>query len=271
MHVEIELTTVDQVADLRFLYARELDDMIRYEREIRQGQTRIYTMRSGGALIGYGILHGEREDRSTVVEFFLLPQYRRHTVPVFDRFTEATEATGVQARTNDTGLLLLVYERTRDIVPGNFYFRDAETTHHPVPGTSFRVITLDDLDILAPIMTTLEGWPFDVPDREGLARWIASGEGRLLEDEGGIAAIGTILHGYNPPFANIGMAVMKRARRRGYGTYLVEELKRETYATGKIPRAGCAVWNEASRATLLRAGFLVNARVLRGTLVEDRT
>lgn len=245
--------------------------MIPYEREIWQGRTRIYGVRSGGALIGYGILHGEGEDRSTVVEFFLLPQHRRHTVPVFDRFTKATEATGVQARTNDTGLVLLLHERTHDIVPGNFYFHDAATTHHPVPGIRYRVITPDDLDALAPIMTTPEGWPFEPPDREALARWIASNEGCLLEDEGGIAAIGAILHGYNPPFAAIGMVVMKRARRRGYGVYLIEELKRETYAMGKIPRADCAAWNAASRATLLRAGFLVNARALRGTLMSDGT
>lgn len=265
MHVEIEPATVDQVADLRLLYARELDDMIRYEREIRQGRTHIYGMRSGGGLIGYGILHGEGDDRSTVVEFFLLPQYRRHAAPLFDRFAMATEATGVQARTNDTGMVLLLYEKTRNIVPGNYYFHDTENTHHPVPGTRYRVITPGDLDVLAPIMTTSEGWPFDVPDREALVAWIASGEGRLLEDEEGIAGIGAILQGYNPPFANVGMTVMKRARCRGYGTYLIEELKRETYAMGKIPRADCAPWNLASRATLLRAGFLVNARALRGT------
>jgi len=268
MHVEIEPVTVDQVADLRLLYARELDDMIRYEREIQQGRTRIYGLRNCGALIGYGILHGEGEDRSTVVEFFLLPQYRRHTVPVFDRFTTATEATGVQARTNDADLVLLLHERTHDVVPGNYYFRDAEKTLHPVHGVRYRAITLCDLDVLAPIMTIPEGWPFEVPDREALARWITSNEGRLLEDEGGIAAIGAILRGYNPPFANIGMVVMKRARRRGYGTYLIEELKRDTYAMGKIPRADCAPWNVASRSTLLRAGFLVNARALRGDLVE---
>ncbi|MDQ2744443.1 MAG: GNAT family N-acetyltransferase [Chloroflexota bacterium] len=266
MHIEIEPTTVDQVADLRFLYARELDDVIRYEREIRQGRARIYGVLNGGALIGYGILHGEGEDRSTVVEFFLLPQNRRHTVPVFDHFTRVTEAVGVQARTTDAGLVLLLHERTHDIVPGNFYFHDAENTHHPVPGIRCRAITHGDLDVIAPIMTTSEGWPFEVPDRETLAVWIVSNEGWLLEDDEGIAGIGAILHGYNAPFASIGMVVMKRARRRGYGTCLIEELKRETYDMGKIPRADCDPWNAASRATLLRAGFLVNARALRGTL-----
>jgi GNAT superfamily N-acetyltransferase len=268
VRVEIEPATLDEVADLRLLYAREFGDIIRYEREIRQGRTRIYGVRSAGTLIGYGILHGEGEDRSTVVEFFLLPHYRRHTVPVFDRFTAATEATGVQARSNDRDLLLLLYERTREIVPGAYYFRDAESTHHPIPGVRCRSIEPDDLDTLTPILTSSAGWPFELADRQAVIAWMETNECRLLEDEEGIAGIGAILHGYNPPFANIGMVVMKRARGRGYGTYLVEELKREAHAMGKIPRADCAPWNATSRATLLRAGFLVSGRVLRGTFIE---
>jgi len=268
MHMEIETTTVDRVADLRFLYARELDDIILYEREIQQGQTRIYGMRGGGVLVGYGVLHGEGEDRSKIVEFFLLPQYRCHTAVAFDHFTSVTEATGVLARTNDTGLVLLLHERTRNIAASHYCFRDAERTHHPVSGARYRGITQDDLELLTPIMTTSQAWPFELSDRKALDTWIASNEGRVLEDEEGIAGIGAILRGYNRPFANIGMVVMKRARRRGYATYLIEELKRETYALGKIPRADCAHWNTASRSTLLRAGFLVNARTVQGTFPD---
>jgi len=269
MHLEIEPTTVDQVTDLRFLYARELDDIILYEREIQHGQTRIYGIWNDRVLVGYGILHGEGEDRSKVVEYFLLPQYRRYTAAAFDQLTRVTDATGVLARTNDTGLVLLLCERTRNLVPGHYCFQDAESTHRPVSGARYRRITQDDLDVLTPIMTTSQAWPFELSDRETLASWIASDEGRLLEDEEGIAGIGAILRGYNPPFANIGMVVMKRARRRGYATYLVEELKRETYALGKIPRADCAHWNTASHSTLLKTGFLVNARIVQGTFGEQ--
>jgi len=271
MQVEIEPTTVDRVADLRFLYASNLDDIILYEREIQRGHTRIYGIWNGDALVGDGILHGEGEDRTKVVEFFLLPQCRRHTVAAFDLFTRVTEATGVLARTNDTELVLLLHERTRDLVPSHYCFRDAEGTHYPVSGVKYRRITPNDLDLLTPIMTTSQGWPFELADREALATWIASHEGRVLEDEEGIAGIGAILRGYNPPFANIGMVVMKRARRRGYATYLVEELKRETYALGKIPRADCAHWNTASRSTLLRAGFLVSARTVQGTFAPKES
>lgn len=266
--VEVVLTALDEIRDLRNLYLRELDDVVRYEREIQQGQTRIFVLRSGGRTLGYGILHGEGEDRSTIVEFFLLPEFRQGRVELFKQFAEATGATGVQARTNDTGLLLLLYECTQDIVPGQYYFVDAETTHYAAPDVRYRPITLDDLDMLTPIMTSDQGWPFEVPDRAALAHWIETRKGRMLEGDGGVTAIGAILTNYNPPFATLGMVVMRHCRRRGYGTYLLQELKRETYAIAKIPRADCAVWNTASRATLLRAGFDIHARALRGDLID---
>ena len=55
-------------------------------------------------------------------------------------------------------------------------------------------------------------------------------------------------------------------RRRGVGSFLVQELKRISYEQGKIPAARCNAANVASRATLERAGFLPCARVLVGRL-----
>ena len=52
------------------------------------------------------------------------------------------------------------------------------------------------------------------------------------------------------------MEVDERFWRRGYGSFLVQELKRTCYEMGRIPAARCNVTNTASRATLQKAGFL---------------
>jgi len=62
------------------------------------------------------------------------------------------------------------------------------------------------------------------------------------------------------------MAVAEPYRRRGYGSYLVQELKRTCYEMGRIPAARCNAANAASRATLQRAGLLPRARVLTGVI-----
>lgn len=62
------------------------------------------------------------------------------------------------------------------------------------------------------------------------------------------------------------MEVVERSRRRGYGSYLIQELKRACYESGRVPAARCNVANAASRATLQRAGMLPCARLLSAVL-----
>ena len=65
------------------------------------------------------------------------------------------------------------------------------------------------------------------------------------------------------------MEVDEPHRRRGYGSYLIQELKRVAYEMGKVPAARCNVANAASRATLQKAGLLPCARLLTGVLTPD--
>jgi GNAT superfamily N-acetyltransferase len=89
------------------------------------------------------------------------------------------------------------------------------------------------------------------------------------KDNGAVAATGGILFHYNPPYGDIYMAVAEPFRRRGYGSYLVQELKRTCYGMGKIPAARCNASNAASRATLQKAGFLPCARILSGQIADS--
>jgi GNAT superfamily N-acetyltransferase len=64
------------------------------------------------------------------------------------------------------------------------------------------------------------------------------------------------------------MEVSEPYRRRGYGSYLVQELKRICYEIGKVPAARCNVANVASRKTMEKAGLLPCARILQGEVVK---
>jgi GNAT superfamily N-acetyltransferase len=88
----------------------------------------------------------------------------------------------------------------------------------------------------------------------------------LIEVDGQVAATGGLLFHYNPPYGDIHMEVAEPFRRRGYGSYLVQELKRRCYEMGKVPAARCPVSNVASRATLQKAGLLPSARILTGAI-----
>ena len=60
------------------------------------------------------------------------------------------------------------------------------------------------------------------------------------------------------------MEVAEPARRQGFGSYLVQELKQVCYEAGKKPAARCNPDNVGSRRTLEKAGFLPYGRLLAG-------
>jgi hypothetical protein len=72
-----------------------------------------------------------------------------------------------------------------------------------------------------------------------------------------------------PPFTSSNTTFGYTPRKRGYGSYLIQELKRQAYEMGKVPAARCNVVNAASRASLQKAGMLPCARFLTGVLKSE--
>jgi GNAT superfamily N-acetyltransferase len=98
-----------------------------------------------------------------------------------------------------------------------------------------------------------------IEQRQGGGEWV-------LESNEALAAKGGILFHYNQPYGDICMDVVEPLRRRGFGSYLVQELKRACYELGAIPCARCNPTNVASRRTLQRAGFVPFAHILAGSI-----
>jgi ribosomal protein S18 acetylase RimI-like enzyme len=73
---------------------------------------------------------------------------------------------------------------------------------------------------------------------------------------------------YNKPYADIYMEVKPSFRRRGFGSLMVQELKKIIYQIGRVPAARCNINNSISKATLLKAGFKVCGAILKGYIKE---
>ena len=91
-----------------------------------------------------------------------------------------------------------------------------------------------------------------------------------MEVDGTIVATGGILYHYNRPFGDIYMAVAQGYQRHGFGSYLVQELKRVCYEGGSVPAARCSPTNVGSRKTLQKAGFVPCGNILVGRIAETR-
>ena len=81
-----------------------------------------------------------------------------------------------------------------------------------------------------------------------------------------MAASGGVLFHYNRPYGDIYLDVEEPFRRRGVGSFLVQELKRACYEGGHVPAARCNTGNVASQRTLQRAGFVPCGHILKGVL-----
>lgn len=250
MTVTAVRTKLKAIQPLRALYLQSTNFQIRYDACHERGWTDSYILTSDGAPVGYGSIMGrERTDRDTVFEFFVIPPYRKASSDLFRALLVASSATYIECQSNDVGLSALLFEFAKEISADVVLFEDHAVTRHVIPGAVVR--RRQKRDRIFEHTT------------EPLGDYVLA-----LEDE--IVATGGFLLHYNPPFADLYMEVREDCRRRGFASFLLQEVKRECYLAGRVPAARCDVRNTASRGALTRAGLRACGFMLTGVVDSTR-
>ena len=253
---QMSLTSVtpsspEQILRLRDEYREEMSCQIIHYSWLARGWYDAYSIELNREQAGYGCVGGIRgRNRVNAMEFYVQAQHRGIADRLFSAFIRASGARRIECQTNDVLLTLMMYDTASRIRQGPILFRDSAPTNHRPPGARFRRLMESDLE---------KDFPEDLHSD---AEWVIEWEGRIV-------ATGGVLTHYNPPYGDIYMAVSGPYRRRGFGSYLVQELKSTCYDSGKIPAARCNAANTASRATLQRAGFIPCGRLLAGTIKPE--
>lgn len=250
--LDVTQVPLEAILSLREEYRREMDCQIVHDSWHTRGFTHSYLLRVEGKIVGYGSVGGApREPKDTVKEFFVLPSARGSALPLFRQLLAISGARAIEAQTNDVLLLLMLYDCAVDLASETILFADAVTTtlQRP-PGVTLRPVTGADRTSVFP--HTLEP----------VGDW-------GLECNSELAATGGIFFHYNPPYGDIYMEVAGPCQRRGFGSYLVQELKRISHEMGRIPAARCHQDNVGSRLTLQRAGMFPCARIVRGRIAAQ--
>ena len=242
MQIQVRRAEYRDVEALRDLYRQEANCQIIRDSFLPRGLADPYLIHVGGQVGGYGAL-SNRYDKGRIVEFYTLPHLRGLALPMFRELLGESQATHVEAQTNVPLKLLMLYDCATNVTAEKLLFHDALETHLACPEGVFRR---------------------RVPGDQGP-------EGDWVVEAGGtVVAAGGFLCHYNPPYGDVYMEVAEPARRRGFGGYLVQEVKRACYAAGRRPAARCDVGNVGSRRTLEKAGFLPCARLLVGEVVAPK-
>jgi GNAT superfamily N-acetyltransferase len=246
--IDVLPAPLDEVLSLRELYRAEMNCQIVHDSLPGRGFGQLFLIHVDGRVAGHGFVMGYRgEPRDMIREFYVLPAHRPLALPIFRRLADASGARRIETQTNDVLLTLMLYDCATDIRSDRILFHDALTTNLVVAGARFREVTEADKDQIFEHRV------------EPVGQWVVQHGGAI------VATGGFGLH-YNPPYADLFMEVDEPFRRRGYGSYLIQELKRACYEMGRIPAARCDATNEASRATLQKAGLLPCARILSGVM-----
>ena len=156
----------------------------------------------------------------------------------------------VETQTNDPLLSVLLHALAPAVTSRAILFHDKITTAHAPPGAIVRRATPEDA---AQILSR---------QLEADAKWV-------LALDGEIAGTGGVLFHYNHPYGDIYMEIAEPFRRRGLGSYMVQELKRICYGQGNIPAARCNTTNIASRKTLQKAGFVPCGTIVNGSVTNS--
>jgi GNAT superfamily N-acetyltransferase len=250
MTIQATETSGRNILPLRTRYRDEANCQIVHDSiHRREGWTVSYLLELSGFPVGFGsvAIAGPWKDRPTVFEFYVLAEHRSQAFALFEAFLTASAARFFEVQTSDVLLTVMLHTYGRDIVSEKIVFHDALTTSLPANGASLqRVTAWEEIELCR-------------ERQQGGGEW-------LLEIDGKEAAKGGILFHYNRPYGDIYMEVTEALRKRGLGSYLVQELKRECYQLGAIPCARCDPTNIASRKTLQRAGFVPFAHILNGVV-----
>jgi GNAT superfamily N-acetyltransferase len=249
MKIEAKRVPAGEIDALRQAYRAEAKCQIIYDSFLPRWLADAYAISADGRVVGYGALANRYYPRH-IVEFYLEPAARIDALEMFRELLVVTRATHVRAQTNMPLPLRMLFDTTKNIAAEKVLFGDgAAPTKLPAPdGAVFRHITDAEAEEFS-------------KHQEVLTEWV-------LQTSAGIIATGGYMTHYNPPYADIFMAVGDAGRRKGYGAYIVQELCRAVRDAGKIPAARCDPDVTGSRRALERGGLVVCGHLAFGEVVR---
>jgi len=240
MHFEIVKSDQLTVEPLRRLFLSEIKFQFIYNKCHKAGWADVYLFTMNNLHIGYGSVWGKdkRENRDTIFEFYISEPFRKYDSLIFADFMQYSGTGFIECQSNDILITRMLFEYAENIKAEAIIFEDSYETDLKIPGSRLVKNEISDENI----------------------------EYRLEKDEG-LVATGGYVWNYNYPFIDLYYEVKEEHRKNGFGSLIVQELKKEAYRLKRVPAARCNVKNMASKRTLLKAGMRVCGYILLGELI----
>lgn len=243
MEIQVQKTTLQDILILRRLFLQENNFQIRYDSCHARGWSDSYMIEHNAGRIGYGSVKGydKLEDRDAIFEFYIIPAFRHLAPRAFEEFLNVSGASFIECQTNDSFLASFAYTYGTHLSSDTILFSDSRITHLQAMDAVFRP---------------------RLPEDKIFEHHAEPPGNFVMEWQSEVVATGGFLLHYNIPFADIYMEVREDCQRKGFGSFLVQEVKVQCYLSGRVPAARTSFNNLASKATLLKAGLAVAGHIL---------
>jgi len=250
MNLKVESVSLKEILPLRELFLQENNFQVRYDACHVRGWTDSYLITVDGAEIGYGSIKGKDDLslRDAIFEFYLTPKNRKYSNSAFETLIKTSGVNYIECQSNEQLLASMIFEFSSQITSDVILFEDDQFAFLNVPGATFRKKEPGDIS-------------FDhksEPDGD-----------YVIETGGEIVATGGFLLHYNFPFADLYMEVRDDQRRKGYGSLIIQELRKACFDEGRVPAARCNITNKSSKATLIKGGLKIAGYMLTGEIKPE--
>lgn len=247
MDLKITKTSLNDILHLRALFLQENNFQIRYNACHERGWSDSYLINIDGDNVGYGSVKGKDDltKREAIFEFYLMPAWRKNASAIFEKLISVSGTTYIECQSNDLLLSSMLYEFGQNISSDVVLFEDGPVTTLQVAGATFR---------------------HRMPEEDLFEHNYEPEGDYVIETNGEIVATGGFLLHYNKPFADLYMEVREDQRQKGYGSLLIQEVKKACFIAGRVPAARCGISNKASKATLLKGGLSIAGYMLLGEI-----
>lgn len=242
MDVVITKVPLAELGDLRKKLLAAIDNQFTYDKCHLYGWADTYLFRTDSSIAGYGSVWGKdrREDRDSIFEFYLEPEFRDHAHQIFARFVEISKVGWIECQSNDPFLTEMFFEFATDIYAEAILFEDDFESSITIDGARLEAV--------------------ETPESHRLHREY------VLKYNDDIVGQGGLLLNYNFPYADIYYGIGELYRRKGFGSLFVQELKKEAYKMGRVPAARTGIDNMISKRTMIKAGLRPCGWRLGGTI-----
>ena len=227
------------VESMRHIFLQEHPFQFVHNKCHGAGWSDIYLFMHKREHIGYGSVWGKdiRDNRDTIFEFYLKTPFRKYATSIFPEFIKNSGVVFLECQTNDHLLAHMFFGHAKNIRAEAILFEDHFETDIIVEGVRFTKHRLPNGDT---------EYQLD------------------LQDE--VVATGGFVWNYNFPYIDLYYDVKEAHRKKGFGSLMVQELKKESYRQGRVPAARCNIHNIASQRTLISGGMRICGHMLAGDI-----